>query len=94
MHEPLLYKNLAGAGATTVKDKPGYLKLVQINKAAANGVVDIYDNTAASGTKIATITFGAAILSDPPYPAFFGAQFTTGLHIVITGALDVTVIFG
>jgi hypothetical protein len=50
------YKNLTATGTVTLKTTRGYLHSVCINTPAATGTITIYDNTAASGTKIGTIT--------------------------------------
>lgn len=86
------YTNIITATTTVVVTGSGHLKGLMINKAVAAGVITIYDNTAASGTKIATITYGAALLSDPPYPALFDVDFGTGLTIVTSAAFDLTAI--
>lgn len=50
------YKNLTAAGTTTsIAPGPAVLVGVTVNTAAASSTVTIYDNTAASGNKIATI---------------------------------------
>lgn len=85
------YLNITTATTTVVKSGVGFFHLIVINKHVATGVITIYDNTAASGTKIATITTGAAILSDPPLDAVYDVSFTTGLTIVTSQAEDITV---
>lgn len=74
---------------TTVKSGAGFLHTLTINtKGASSNVLTVYDNTAGSGTKIATIdtTTGVTTLT-------FDVGFATGLTIVTaTGtAADVTV---
>lgn len=87
------FSNITSATTTTVKSGVGQLHSITINKGAATGVITIYDNTAASGTKIGTITFGAALLSDPPIPALYDVAFATGLTIVTSAATDITVAY-
>jgi hypothetical protein len=53
------YANITTDATTTLKSVPGYLHTVCINTPAATGTITIYDNTAASGTKIGTITKNA-----------------------------------
>lgn len=86
-----LATNITTATTTTVKSGAGFLHAIVINKGVLAGVITIYDNTAASGTKIGTITFGAALLSDPPGLALYDINFTTGLTIVTSAATDLTV---
>ena len=86
--------NIASATTTVVKASPGELNRVIINKGVVSGVITIYDNaTAGSGTKIATITFGAALLSDPPYVAEYGAWCSKGITVVTSAATDITVVY-
>jgi hypothetical protein len=83
--------NISTATTTVVKTGVGMLHSIVVNKHVATGVITIYDNTAASGTKLATITTGAALLSDPPLDAIYDISFTTGLTIVTSQAEDITV---
>lgn len=80
-----LANNISTATTTTVKSGAGLLHVLTINTAAA-GTITIYDNTAASGTKIATIAASAA---GPNF--IFDVVFTTGLTIVTAAASDITV---
>lgn len=83
------YTNLLANATTVIRTGPGVLHNININtKGLSSNVVTIYDNTAASGTKIATID------STVDYgPLNFDVTFATGLTIVIgTGtAADITV---
>lgn len=88
-----LFTNITTATTTVVKSGVGLLGKLIINKAVLSGVVTIYDNTAGSGTRIATITYGAALLSDPPLTAHYEVQFATGLTIVTSAATDITVCY-
>lgn len=86
------YLNVAAGTATTVvKSGAGTLASITINtKGASSNTLTVYDNTAGSGTKIATIdTTVAAITLN------FNVAFATGLTIVSatgTGA-DYTVAY-
>lgn len=85
------YLNITGTSTTTVKSGTGVLHNLTFNNPQATEVLTLYDNTAASGTKIGTITI-------PASPAIvtiqYDIQFTTGLTIVSTTASsDVTVSF-
>lgn len=94
MADKAQFTNITTATTTTVKSGSGTLVRLVVNKATTTGTITIYDNTAGSGTKIGTITFGAALLSDPPIVADYGCRFSTGLTIVTTGTNDITVVWG
>ena len=82
---------LAAPTTTVVKSGAGVLHTIVFNKPVATGVVTIYDNTAASGTLIGTITIPASPL---PVTLTFDAAFGTGLTIVTaTAAQDLTVTY-
>lgn len=87
------YTPITTATTTVVKSSAGFLHKIIFNKRIVNGVTTIYDNTSAAGTKIGTITEGAAILSDPPNPVEYNCSFATGLTIVTSTAEDITVIW-
>lgn len=86
------FRNIASASTTVVKSGAGTLAGVIVNKAAALSSVTIYDNTLATGTKIATITHPLTLLSSQ-YALPFNCAFTTGLTVVTSAADDVTVIY-
>jgi hypothetical protein len=82
---------LAAPTTTTLKSSPGVLHCITLNKPAATGVITVYDNTAASGTTIGTITTPT---SPQPVKLCYDVAFWTGLTIVTaTAAQDVTVSF-
>jgi len=86
-------ENITAAAPTTtvVKSGQGILHTITFNKPAATGVVTIYDNTAASGTIIGTITVPA---NPQPVTLHYDATFDTGLTIVTaTAAQDITVTY-
>lgn len=84
------YKNITTDTTTTLKTGPGYLHTVCVNTPAATGTITVYDNTAASGTKIGTITSFASVSGCFTYDV----AFWTGLTVVTaTAAPDVTVSF-
>lgn len=85
-------QNIAGAATTTVKSGSGILGGLIFNKLIATGVITIYDNTTASGTKLATIT-NPAVLLQSQIPLMYNCKFTTGLTIVTSAADDLTVLF-
>ncbi len=85
--------NITAAAPTTtvVKTGTGILHTITFNKPVATGVVTVYDNTAASGTAIATITTPA---SPQPFTLHYDVVFGTGLTITsATAAQDVTVTY-
>ena len=84
--------NIATATTTTAKTGKGCLKRIVINKPVATAVITVYDNTAASGTKLATITLPATLLEDTK-SLEFDVAFGTGLTIVTSQATDLTVVF-
>lgn len=89
---PSSYSNIAAAGTVVVKSGAGVLKRIVVNKTVALSVTTIYDNTAASGTKIGTITQPAALLtSNAAFP--FDCKFNTGLTIVTSLGDDITVVY-
>lgn len=88
------YTNIVLAAPTTtaIKSGSGLLHSITINKPVAASVITVYDNTAGSGTLIATITLPAALLTEGPYSGIYDVAFATGLTIVTaTGASDITV---
>jgi hypothetical protein len=84
------YKNIVSATTTTLKSKPGYLHSICINTPSVSATVTVYDNTAASGTKIGTLTSFASL----PGCFTYDVSFWLGLMIVTSSAsTDVTVSF-
>lgn len=87
------HTNITAAAPTTtvIRATPGILHTITFNKPTATAVVTVYDNTAASGTKIGTITIPA---SPMPVTLTYDARFETGLTIVTeTAASDITVTY-
>lgn len=81
------YNNISSATTTVVKTGTGMLHGITVNTTAA-GAITVYDNTAGSGTKIATLK---ASVAENHYR--FDVAFTTGLTIVTAAASDITVSF-
>lgn len=73
-----------------IKASAGFLHAITCNSdaAATAGALDIYDNTAESGTKIHSITFGTGFY--PPTTMIFDVVFSTGLYLGFTTTADVT----
>lgn len=87
------YTNITLAAPTTtfIKSSNGILHAIVINKSVASGVITCYDNIAASGNVIATITQPAVLLQSF-VPLTYNAQFLVGLTCVTSGATqDITV---
>jgi hypothetical protein len=89
------YKNIATSATTVVKANAGVLHGVYINSAAATAVITFYDNaSAASGTKIATMTIGTGGILFPAAKVLSDINFANGLTIVTaTAAVDITVLY-
>ncbi len=87
------FRNIAGAATTVVRSGRGTLAGIVVNKAVANGVITVYDNTAASGTKIATITNPATLVHSQVSLDFKNIDFAIGLTIVTSAADDITAIY-
>lgn len=84
------YTNVTSATTTTVKSGAGFFKRVTINTCVASATITLYDNTAASGTKIGTLTCPSSLTSEVPTFVDFEAAFATGLTAVTSGATDLT----
>jgi len=89
------YKNISTSATTVVKANAGVLHGVCINSAAATAVITLYDNaSAASGTKIATMTIGTGGILFPAAKVLSDINFANGLTIVTaTAAVDITVLY-
>lgn len=79
------YTNIASATTTAIKSGQGVLRSITVNTTAA-GAITVYDNTSATGTKIATLK---ASIAEQTFT--FDAAFITGLTIVTAAASDITV---
>lgn len=89
------YRNITGNATTVVKSSGGVLRGISINNNNTGGTIIVYDNTSASGTKIATLeiaTPSGGLLSSTglqsPVYIDMVAEFTTGLTIVTSGSTD------
>jgi len=83
--------NIDAAGTTVVTSGPGQLVALVINTAVASGVITLYDNTVASGTKLATVTLPAVLL-ETQKQLVYRANFLNGLTVVTVGSVDITVV--
>lgn len=94
VEERYSYTNVATAATTVIKSGAGFLHAIVVNTPLATGTLTIYDNTAGSGTKIATITYPATLLSTGPNTIIYDCSFGTGLTIVgATANVDYTAIW-
>lgn len=96
MGEPIsrpIFRYQAGAlAATVLKQGPGTLHRVVVNKVANNITLTLYDstNTGAPTLPICIITLAA---TGTPVSLEYGVDFVNGLLVVITGAGDFTVVY-
>ncbi len=80
---------LAAPTTTVVATGNGVLHTITLNNPVATGVITIYNNTAGSGTKLATITTPS---SPQPVTLTFDMVFAIGLTITsATAAQDITI---
>lgn len=85
------YANIVSQTTTVIRATAGILHTITFNNPVATSVVTVYDNTSATGTKIATITVPA---SPVPVTLTYDVAFSTGLTIVTaTATSDITVSF-
>lgn len=84
-----LYTNITTAATTTVKTGSGVIERITVNTGGASSIWVAYDNTAGSGTKIATGS------SATQTTLTYNCRFATGLTIVTsTGTpADITVVY-
>lgn len=87
------FANISTATTTTVKSGAGHFHTLTINTFVASATITIYDNTAGSGTKIATITLPSTITSTAPQTLTYDLAYATGLTIVTSGATDLTLTY-
>lgn len=81
-NSPFSYTNITNAATTTIKSGSGMLHTITLNT-TANGTLIVYDNTAGSGTIIATIT---SANNTPLSTLIYDIQFNTGLTVVSSSA--------
>lgn len=98
-----LFQNITGNGTTVVKSGAGFLRAITINNNATGGTLTVYDNTLATGTKIALFQIGSPSggilsssgLSGPVALSALDIRFNIGLTVVTTGSTsnNVTVFY-
>lgn len=81
------YVNMAAGATTTIKSGAGVLFAVIVNNPGTTITLTLYDNTAGSGDKIATIALSAG------QNLQYGLNFSTGLTAVLSGTADVTIVY-
>ena len=81
------FLNMVSTVSTVVKTGAGMLHAIVINK-SVNGTITVYDNTAGSGTKIATLK---ASIVEGTYT--FDLKFSNGLYVIPAAAVDVTYVY-
>lgn len=81
------HKNISTATTTVVSSGPCLMHCITVNTTAA-GAITVYDNTAASGTKIATMK---SSIAEGTYR--FDVNCRVGLTIVTAAASDITVAY-
>lgn len=84
------FSNLAANATTTVKSGAGTLHSITINTLGTADTITVYDNTAGSGTKIATINSAVS-----QGTLLYDLAFSTGCTLVIAGTTppDVSVMY-
>lgn len=80
------FQNVAASGTYTVSGA-GRLERVVVNATAA-GTITLYDNTEASGTKVATLV---SSITEGSYE--FGVDLKNGLTAVLAANSDVTFVY-
>lgn len=79
------------ATTTVVNLNPGTLRRLVLNNPSSGGTITVYDNTSATGTPIAVVSVPGS--SNNPFYLEYGMELTTGLTVVTSSAMDLTVIF-
>ena len=90
IQSPVQYVQLTQAAAATVKSgNAQFYGLVVLSSTA--GTIDVYANTAASGTKLLTLTGLTA--GQIVHFGGLGIRSALGLHVVIGGTATVNVLY-
>lgn len=98
VYQPFSYSNITTNTTAVAKSGAGFLHTITLNNpgkfTVADLVITVYDNTAASGTKIGTWTIPVVATAQVVPPITIDVAFTTGLTILTSGptvAADITV---
>ena len=81
-----------GVSAATVVDGQAIITGVGIKAVAADVLVIIYDNNAASGTKVFEYEFDFSVEGLSRYVRLPNVKCTKGMHVVVTGAGAVVIV--
>ena len=81
-----------GVSDATVVDGQAIITGVSIKAAAADVVVIIYDNTAASGTKVFDYTLDFSLKGLSEYIKLPEVKCKTGMRVVVTGTGAVVIV--
>jgi hypothetical protein len=88
----LKFAHISGAATTVVKASPGLLSRIVVNSAAIGATITVFDNTAGSGSAVVVVPALAAAVGTP-VSAEYDLRTTTGITVVTTGTIDLTVVF-
>lgn len=93
VEDRLNWTNIHGAQSATTIAGAIYLHTIVVNTRTANGSVTAYDSTGnATTSPIASISWGASLLTDGPSTGDYDVLLTNGLTIATVGAsTDVTI---
>src|SRR6185295_10676939 len=87
------FLNITTNNTYAVKAAPGTLVRIVINKAVIDDVFTVYDNaSAASGTKIATVTLPHVLLANQ-FVLEYGVACSNGIVVVTASTSDITVVY-
>lgn len=84
------YAYIAGAATTQVKNGPGTLKRIILNKPVSASTITLIDGRSGTTANMGIITNTADV---KPYALEYDVRFQAGLRIVTSGADDITVVF-
>ena len=87
------YITLAAPTTTVVCPKPCILERIIVNKAAANGVITLYDHASSTSNAFGAITSPETLLQNN-FSLDYGVYLKNGLTIVTSGAAqNITVVY-
>ena len=87
------FRNITAAGTYNLKYGPGVLHRIIVGDSGSNGAqIVIYDDTAGTTTIISTIGVGSGDIQNPTVMDM-DVYFQNGLKLVVTGTVQVTVVW-
>lgn len=95
----LSYAHISNAGTSAVKATPALLADIAINSASTGATITLIDNksTVSATPVIGVITLGAAVVTPTKLSygdsGVSGIQTNTGLVVLTTGTIDLTVVY-